>query len=217
MLRFPNITAIFLDEMVAFLLPLFLVAACGDREAAREAVKSLFASYNVAAEEELRLAAEITSFSFGALDALAKSMVPDLPLNAVLRLRGCANALQRSKNQCQRVLDRLRKDRLAAASKAQTPATAAERPAQQAIVANAALPSQPKPAPSRPASPHAAAPQSRQQRRMAERAAEKARCGQAEQARRNAMRATQAFALQLHAAPALPFPALAPNDRPLAA
>ncbi len=115
---FPTIAPAFLEEMVAHLLHLFIRGAGGDEAAARYAVLSTLAAYDPEDEQELRLAAEIISFGFAALEALAKAMNPDLPLNAVLRLRGNANAAHRSGHQCQRTLDKLRKDRRTAASRA---------------------------------------------------------------------------------------------------
>ena len=84
------------------------------------AVLSTLAAYDAEDEQELRLAAEIISFGFAALEALAKAMNPDLPLNAVLRLRGNANAAHRSGHQCQRTLDKLRKERRSGCSRSFT-------------------------------------------------------------------------------------------------
>jgi hypothetical protein len=188
---FPTITAIFLDTIIAPLVPWFLTAANGDMKAARHTVISMLASYNVATEEELRLAAEIVSFSFGTLAALSKSMEPDLPLNAVLRLRGSANASQRSKHQCQRVLDRLRKERrMALAAPKQQPEAPHLPPDQAATIQATAQASGPvQPAPTQP---HPEFNLSRQQRRAVERAVEKAHRKQAEQSRRDTMRAMRA-------------------------
>jgi hypothetical protein len=111
MSSFPLVAPAFLEEMVAYLLHLFIRGAAGDEAATRHAVLSTLAAYDAKDEQELRLAAEIISFGFATLEALAKSMDPDLPLNAVLRLRGTANAAHRSGHQCQRTLDKLRKER----------------------------------------------------------------------------------------------------------
>jgi hypothetical protein len=108
---FPSIAPAFLEEMVAYLLHLFVRGAGGDEAAARHAVLSTLAAQDVTDEDEMRLAAEIISFSFAALEALARSMAPDLPLKEILRLRGNANAAHRSAHQCQRSLDKLRQER----------------------------------------------------------------------------------------------------------
>jgi hypothetical protein len=179
---FPNITPIFLDYIIGLLAPLFRAAAGGDLEVARHTAKCLLASYDVETEDEIRLVAEITSFSFGALDALGKSMDPDLSLNAVLRLRGSANAQHRSAHQCERSLEKLRKERRTAVASAET-----APPAPPADPAVAEQPSHTSPP--APAQPHPEVTVSRQQRRAMQRAIEKAQRKQAEQARRDAMQA----------------------------
>lgn len=105
------ITPAILDKVIGLLVPLLIDSAGGDLPTARHAATSLLADYEPQTEEELRLAAEIIGFGFGALDALSQSMAPDLTLNAILRLRGSANAQHRCANQCQRTLDKLRKER----------------------------------------------------------------------------------------------------------
>jgi hypothetical protein len=165
---FPNVTRVFLDTIVMRLVPWFLTVADGSLEAARQAALSLLASYNVETEEEIRLAAEITSFGFSALAALSSSLDPDLPLNAVIRLRGSANALHRSAHQCQRTLDKLRKERRMAVASTETVDQ----------TATTETPPQPRPE----------IQISRQQRRAMERTLEKTRRGQVEQSRRDAMR-----------------------------
>jgi hypothetical protein len=168
---FPNIAPAFIEEMVAYLLHLFIRGAGGDEAAARHAVLSTLAAHDVANEEEMRLAAEIVSFSFTALEALAKAMDPDLPLNAKLRLRGNANAAHRSGHQCQRTLDKLRKERRLSAEPS--------RP--QAAVTVDADATQNVPTPSAPRMDL-----SRQQRRELERKAAKAQRKAAERVRLDA-------------------------------
>jgi hypothetical protein len=192
MLSFPTIAPAFLEEMVAHLLHLFIRGAGGDDAAARHAVLSTLAAYDPADEQELRLAAEIISFGFAALEALAKAMNPDLPLNAVLRLRGNANAAHRSGHQCQRTLDKLRKERRTASGLAAARSPAPELPAADtAEAANAGHPMSTQPAP-RP-------DQSRQQRRELERKALKAQHKQTELARLDARMASRTAALPVTA------------------
>lgn len=162
---FPNVTPVFLDTILMRLVPWFLTAARGCVESARQAALSMLASYNVETEEEIRLAAEIASFGLSALTALSSSFDPDLSLNAVLRLRGSANALHRSAHQCQRTLDKLRKERLA---RSEAP------PPEQIVTRDEAPPPQSRPA----------IPLSRQQRRAMERAVEKAKRSQMRQTQR---------------------------------
>jgi hypothetical protein len=108
---FDHIAPAFLEEILVFLLPLFMTGARGDAEAARQAALATLAAYDVTTEQEIRLAAEITLQGFGVLESLSKSMNPELPTNVVLRLRGSANALHRSAHQNQRTLDRMRQHR----------------------------------------------------------------------------------------------------------
>jgi hypothetical protein len=185
---FPNVTPVFLNTIISRLVPWFLIAAGGSLEAAHDAVISMLASYNVETEEEIRLAAEIASFGFSALAALSTSWDADLSLNAILRLRGSANALHRSAHQCQRTLDRLRKERQV------TAAGATAQPADQTATTTAATTTAtgvPRPNQSASAPPKAQVPLSRQQRRVLERATEKVRQTQAAQIRRDAKRAVR--------------------------
>jgi hypothetical protein len=177
------ITPAILDKVLSLLVPLFLTDTDPDLLAARHAASRLLAAYNAETEEELRLAAEIISFGFGALDALAKSMAPGLTMSTVLRLRGSANAQHRSANQCQRTFDKVRKERRigAAGASRQAREVAPEQPvsADPLMSGDDAQPTrQPIPVVS----------QSRQQRRAAERKAEKTHRKQLGLARREAMR-----------------------------
>jgi hypothetical protein len=177
MSSFPLVAPAFLEEVVAYLLHLFIRGASGDEAAARHAVLSTLAAYDAEDEQELRLAAEIISFGFATLEALAKAMNQDLPLNAVLRLRGNANAAHRSGHQCQRTFDKLRKERRTAAIHSPV----SEIPTRSAVSSEAPTASQP--APNQPA------PRpdlSRQQRRDQERKALKAQRKEAERARLDA-------------------------------
>ncbi len=154
----PAITDVVFAKIVAFLAPLFLDTCCGDIEAARASAAAVLASYNARNDHELRLAALTLAFSLGALDALARAVNPELTDNQVLRLRGNANALNRAALLNQKALDELQSDRLAAPDEPM-----ADLPASSAT---SDLVSFARTAP---------APLSRQQRRAAERQAEKAR------------------------------------------
>jgi hypothetical protein len=105
----PGVTAAFLDRIITLLAPLFLAATGGDVEAARDTVRVTLASYNARNDTELRLAALIVAFGFGALDALGKAVNPGLSLDQVMRLRSHATALSRAGHQNQAVLDKLHK------------------------------------------------------------------------------------------------------------
>ncbi len=189
---FPTIAPAFLEQIVAHLVHLFIRGAGGDEAAARHAVLSTLAAYDPTDEQELRLAAEIISFGFAALEALAKAMNPDLSLSAILRLRGNANAAHRSGHQCQRSLDKLRKERrtaagLAAARTPGTPANTADTA--EATHASHPVSTQPDPRPD----------QSRQQRREHERKALKAQRKQTERARLDARMASRTATLPVSA------------------
>jgi hypothetical protein len=154
------------------------------------------AAYDPSDEQELRLAAEIISFGFAALEGLAKAMNPELPVNAILRLRGNANAAHRSGHQCQRTLDKLRKERRTAAGLAVARSVAPEITADPAEAIN----------PGHPVStPPALRPDlSRQQRRELERKALKAQLKHAERARLEAKSASRIATLPVDAMK--PFP-----------
>jgi hypothetical protein len=99
-----------LNTILARLALLFLTAA-GDPEQARQAAADALAGYDAQTEEELRLAAEIISFGFHALEALAQATEPDHSANRVLRLRGSAVSLSREAHKSQRKLDQLQRIR----------------------------------------------------------------------------------------------------------
>jgi hypothetical protein len=188
----PNaLTPATLDTVLGHLAPYFLPGAGDNMATARDAGRHMLADYNVETAEELRLAAEIVSFSFQALEALSEATAPDLPPNRKLRLRGSAVSLSRESHKSQRKLDQLQRARLAASVQpkqpaAQLPPTPDKPGTEQALglieFAREAL----------AASAKKGGVQtwtvSRQQRRAAERIAEKLKRNQTEHARREAMR-----------------------------
>ncbi len=179
----PVITPAILDKFITLLVPLFLAGVDGDMATARHAACRMLASYNAETEAELSLAAEIVCFSFGVLEALGNAMNPDLTPNAVLRLRGSANSLHRSAHQCQRTLDRLRKERTRgnAAEVVPIPAPEPPLPVESLNLSAYVQPPVQNPMPAL----------SRQQRRAAQRRTDKMQRQQAEKARREAMRAAR--------------------------
>jgi hypothetical protein len=94
-----------LETVVIRLSALFLAGAAGDMTAARQAAAQMLSAYHPETEDELRLAANIISFSFQALEALGQAATPDMPLT--LRLRGSAVSLSRESHKAQRRLDKL--------------------------------------------------------------------------------------------------------------
>ena len=176
------ITPAILDKFIGLLVPLFLAGVDGDMATARHAAARMLAAYDTKTEAELSLAAEIVCFSFGALEALSNAMNPDLTPNAVLRLRGSANALHHSAHQCQRTLDRLRKER----SHQAAPETTTSPLPEPLPTAETLKLSEYTQTPAQPV-----LGLSRQQRRAAQRKAEKMQRQQAEQARLEARRAAR--------------------------
>jgi hypothetical protein len=103
--------AAILDTILTHLAALFLAGAQGSETAARDAALQMLAAYSPETVAELRLAANIVSFSFHALEALSQSATPDMPLTRVLRLRGSAVSLSRESHKAERRLEQLQKAR----------------------------------------------------------------------------------------------------------
>ncbi len=114
-----------LVTVVTRLSALFLAGAAGDMTAARKATAQMLSAYHPETEDELRLAANIISFSFQALEALSQAATPDMPLTRTLRLRGSAVSLSRESHKAQRRLDKLQ-----TARRAGIPAAIQPQPAQ---------------------------------------------------------------------------------------
>ncbi len=120
-----RLPAAVLETILTHLAGLFLTGAAGDMTAAREAAAQTLTAYRPETEDELRLAANIISFSFQALEALSQAASPDMPLTRTLRLRGSAVSLSRESHKAQRRLDKLQ-----TARRAGIPAEAQPEPAQ---------------------------------------------------------------------------------------
>src|SRR3954447_8833658 len=100
-----------LDNVLGSLATLFLRSAGGNLPTARQAAARLLAGYEAETEQELRLAADIVSFGCQALDALDRSIAPDLPDDECRSLRASAVTLNCQSERLQRRLDQLRRDR----------------------------------------------------------------------------------------------------------
>jgi hypothetical protein len=109
-----TITPAIVDTILEHLAPHFLLGAGNDLLTARQAASQMLAAYAVETDEELRLAAEVVSFGFHALEALSEAAAADLSLNKKLRLRGSAVSLSREAHKSQRKLDQLQRARLTA-------------------------------------------------------------------------------------------------------
>ena len=106
-----TLPAAVLDTILARLALLFLAGAGGDIAAARLAALQMLTRYHPETEDEFRLAAQIVTFSFHALEALSQAATPDMPLTRILRLRSSAVSLSRESHKAERRLDQLKKAR----------------------------------------------------------------------------------------------------------
>jgi hypothetical protein len=106
-----TIPAAIMDTVLTSLAPLFLAATDGNLAAARHAAARMLNGHDPVTEEELRLAANIVSFSFQALEALSQAANPEMPLTRVLRLRGGAVSLSREAHKAQRQLQIIQRRR----------------------------------------------------------------------------------------------------------
>jgi hypothetical protein len=161
-----NITPGVYSRVIAFLAPLFLDPATGDAQAARLTAIAALDKETPRNDTELRLAALALAFSLGALDAVSRTADPGLTVSQRSQLNGNANALSRAALQHQKLLGLLRAE-----------APQADHPATQALPQSSAVPDLLAYARS------AGSPLSRQQRRAAERQAEKILKRQEEAAR----------------------------------
>jgi hypothetical protein len=159
------ITAVALEKILGFLAPLFITGEQCDLATATAVARELLVSYGGRTNKEIRLAALTIAFSFGALDSLGRSVAADLSINQILRLRGNANALHRAAHKSEGALDRLHQA---------DPEPDQEEPAEDLPIS---IETPDLVAFARPVQ------LSRQQRRAAERQAEKVRLSQQEQAR----------------------------------
>lgn len=169
------ITTTALQKILGFLAPLFMIGSPGDLASATQAAIQMLASYGARTDKELRLAALTIAFSFGALDSLSRAVAADLTVNQLLRLRGNANSLHRAAQKSQEALDELQQ------ADAEPPL---EDPAEDLPVS---VETPDLIAFTRPVQI------SRQQRRAAERQAEKIRLRQQEEARRAERAASRAL------------------------
>lgn len=112
----------FLERLILFLLPYFL-PVCPDHAVARAEIIETLASYGATSRSEVINAARVIAFSFAALDTLAEAKEPGLSPSLRLRHKGCANNLNRSCQQNERMLA----DRLA------RPAPEAPQPGQEPL------------------------------------------------------------------------------------
>lgn len=111
-----NLPVVILNTILNRLATLFLSGAGGDIAAARDAALQMLAAYDPETVHELRLAAQIVSFSFHALEALGQAADPDQPLSRGIRLRGSAVSLSRESDKAQLRLEQSQQARQEAAT-----------------------------------------------------------------------------------------------------
>ena len=93
----------FLERIILFLMQYFL-PVCSDPAVARGEILETLASYGGTSRSQVINAARIIAFSFAALETLSKSTEPGLSPSLRLRYKGCANNLNRSCQQNERML-----------------------------------------------------------------------------------------------------------------
>jgi hypothetical protein len=99
-----------LNLIVTLLAPIFLGVTNGDLNLARKAAFDTVATYRATNQADLIAIAQIIGFGLAALGSLSLSMTGDPSPSMVLRLRGNANALNRSAEQNRRALDKRRRE-----------------------------------------------------------------------------------------------------------
>ncbi|MEA2740659.1 MAG: deoxyribodipyrimidine photo-lyase [Acetobacteraceae bacterium] len=97
-------TVVLLNLIAALLAPMFLCVCGGDLSLARAAAIETINAYRVRGDPSLLAVAPIVAFGLAALGSLSLSMTDDLTLSMTLRLRGNANALDRSAERNRRAL-----------------------------------------------------------------------------------------------------------------
>ena len=90
--------------VVSLLAPLFIGVTGGDIGMARMGAVQTINAYRAGSHSDLIAIAQIIAFGLAALGSLSLSMADDISLSMTLRLRGNANALNRSAEQNRRVL-----------------------------------------------------------------------------------------------------------------
>ena len=100
----PTTADVLIDFVSAFFVPMFLAASNGDVALARLAAIQTMDAYRIQHQADLIAVAQVVAFGFATLSSLSLSMDDALSLNMVLRLRGNANACNRSAEANRRAL-----------------------------------------------------------------------------------------------------------------
>jgi hypothetical protein len=136
---------VILSATINQIAPLLIQRTGCDEHASRAALTALLADYKPETNEEFTLAADIVHYRFLAVDNMARSVEPNLPLTKVLRLRGSAVSLSREAHKTQRKLDKLQFTRTRAVPEPEAQPQLALPPA--------VMPNEPAPTEAAPAEP----------------------------------------------------------------
>jgi hypothetical protein len=96
---------ILIHVVVILLAPMFITAADGNIGLARRAALETINAYRVRNHASLMTVAKVIGFGLATLGSLSLSMTDDLSIPLILRLRGNANALDRSADRNERKLE----------------------------------------------------------------------------------------------------------------
>jgi hypothetical protein len=97
--------SLFLESIIAFLMPYFSIHASNIR-AARSEILDTIASYDTRTRAEMLQAAQIIALGMTTLDVLAEAKTAEMSQSMRIRYRGCANGLNRSTLSTEKALDR---------------------------------------------------------------------------------------------------------------
>jgi hypothetical protein len=97
-------SGILANRIIALLTPMFLTVTAGDISLARVAAIETVNIYGARDHADLLAVAQIIAFGLAALGSLSLSLAEDISPSMALRLRGSANACNRSAEQNRRVL-----------------------------------------------------------------------------------------------------------------
>jgi hypothetical protein len=99
-------TSLSMNLVIAFLTPMLLAAAGGDRDQAAAMAVETVNAYNARNPADLLLAGEGIALGLGVLSSMGLSMAENIPINQILRLRTNAASLHRAADQCRRAVAR---------------------------------------------------------------------------------------------------------------
>jgi hypothetical protein len=97
--------SLFLESLIAFLVPYFTLTSV-DRAAARIEIIETLASYATRTRAEMLQAAQIIALGMTTLDVLAEARTSEMSQSMRVRSRACANSLNRSTLSTEKALDR---------------------------------------------------------------------------------------------------------------